>query len=142
MKPNRSQLFITYTGSILLVLYDSARKPASRLKYNLALGLLREGIRQVSLNFAWSRMCIGQHTSGEKGPMRCAECDGLMVADDLVDLRESYHPMWMRAWRCVACGNVIDPLILRNRMIQEAGALHLLNPWTPPLIQLRSSASA
>lgn len=64
--------------------------------------------------------------------MRCTKCKGLMVVDDLIDMRESYHPMWMRGWRCVACGNVVDPLILRHRMIQESGALRLLKVEAPP----------
>jgi hypothetical protein len=50
-----------------------------------------------------------------------------MVADDLIDIRESSIPMWMRGWRCVACGNIIDPLILRHRMVQVAGAKELLD---------------
>ena len=71
--------------------------------------------------------------------MRCTKCNGFMVIDDLIDMRESYHPMWMRGWRCVACGNVVDPLIVRHRMIQEAGALRLLKVEAPPLPYLRTT---
>jgi hypothetical protein len=71
--------------------------------------------------------------------MRCTKCNGFMVVDDLIDMRESYHPMWMRGWRCVACGNVVDPLIVRHRMIQEAGALRLLKVEAPPLPYLRTT---
>ena len=53
--------------------------------------------------------------------MTCSRCQGLMVGDDLIDLQESYVPMWMCGWRCVACGNIVDPLIQRHRM-QRAGA--------------------
>jgi len=58
--------------------------------------------------------------------MRCTKCEGLMVTDHLLDIRESTIPMWMRGWRCVACGNIVDPLILRHRMIQRTGATRLL----------------
>jgi hypothetical protein len=58
--------------------------------------------------------------------MHCARCDGLMVADNLIDMRESSVPMWMKGWRCVSCGNIFDPIIQRHRMIQQAGALRLL----------------
>jgi hypothetical protein len=58
--------------------------------------------------------------------MQCTRCEGLMVLDDLIDMRESSIPMWMRGWRCVACGNIVDPLILRHRMVQGAGAMRLL----------------
>ena len=71
--------------------------------------------------------------------MHCAKCEGLMVADDLIDARESYHPMWMRGWRCVACGNVVDPLILRHCMIQSAGALRLLKAEASPPDYSRSA---
>ena len=60
--------------------------------------------------------------------MKCVRCKGFMVLDDLIDLQESYVPMWMRGLRCLSCGNVVDPLILRHRMIQQAGATRLLEP--------------
>jgi hypothetical protein len=49
-----------------------------------------------------------------------------MVSDHLIDMRESSLPMWMKGWRCVFCGNIVDPLIQRHRMIQQAGASRLL----------------
>lgn len=58
--------------------------------------------------------------------MKCTRCQGLMVADHLIDMQESYLPMWMRGWRCIACGNIVDPLINQNRMIQKSGAARLL----------------
>jgi len=58
--------------------------------------------------------------------MQCTKCDGLMVADNLIDIKESSIPMWMKGWRCVACGNIVDPLIQKHRMIQQAGASQLL----------------
>ncbi len=53
--------------------------------------------------------------------MHCTRCEGLMVVDDLIDMQESSIPMWMRGWRCVSCGNIVDPLIQRHRMIQQSG---------------------
>jgi hypothetical protein len=58
--------------------------------------------------------------------MQCARCDGLMVADSLIDLMESSIPMWMKGWRCVSCGNIVDPLIQQHRMVQQTGAFQLL----------------
>lgn len=60
--------------------------------------------------------------------MKCTRCEGLMVADNLVDLQESCVPMWMRGMRCVSCGNIVDPLILRHRMLQKSGTMRLLKP--------------
>lgn len=69
--------------------------------------------------------------------MHCTRCEGLMVADDMIDMQESAIPMWMRGWRCVSCGNIVDPLIHRHRMIQESGALRLLKTDAPARISRR-----
>ena len=44
--------------------------------------------------------------------MRCRRCKGLLVKDRLDDL----HDMQWRldAWRCSACGDLLDAVILRN----------------------------
>lgn len=52
--------------------------------------------------------------------MNCTRCDGMMVADDLLDIQESSQPMWMRGYRCVACGNITDPVIQKHRMVQNS----------------------
>ena len=62
--------------------------------------------------------------------MHCTRCEGLMVPDDLFDMQESSIPMWMRGWRCVSCGNIVDPLIQRHRMVQPSGAIRLLKVGT------------
>jgi hypothetical protein len=53
-----------------------------------------------------------------------------MVTDNLIDIRESSIPMWMKGWRCVSCGNIVDPLIQQHRMIQQVGAMRLLETKT------------
>ncbi len=52
--------------------------------------------------------------------MNCSRCHGLMVGDDLVDIRESYAPMWIRSLRCISCGNIVDPTISRNRKTRQS----------------------
>ncbi len=74
--------------------------------------------------------------------MTCKRCNGLMVADDLIDLQESYVPTWMRGWRCIACGNIVDPVINRHRMIQRSGALGLLKPEVCMPLLTRPARSA
>ncbi|WP_447980104.1 hypothetical protein [Candidatus Nitrospira bockiana] len=39
-------------------------------------------------------------------PTGCWRCGGLMVVEDYVEFP---------VWRCVQCGEMIDPVILRNR---------------------------
>lgn len=52
--------------------------------------------------------------------MTCTRCSGLMVVDHLLDMQESYLPMWMRGLRCMTCGNIEDPLIRHHRIVQRA----------------------
>ncbi len=50
--------------------------------------------------------------------MTCQRCQGLMVEDHFLDMEESYGRPWIRGWRCVTCGDVIDPLIKKRRILQ------------------------
>jgi RNase P subunit RPR2 len=47
--------------------------------------------------------------------MKCSRCAGLMVEDYSMelDLLEDDHEVL--AWRCLNCGNIIEPVMLRNR---------------------------
>ncbi|MCP9448308.1 MAG: cobalamin B12-binding domain-containing protein [Nitrospira sp.] len=51
-------------------------------------------------------------------PPTCHRCQGLMHPIDPLDpldaLRTGGHD-GMQAWRCISCGNLIDPVIMRNR---------------------------
>lgn len=53
---------------------------------------------------------------------RCSRCSGLMVAEWCEDLSD------YTAQRCVQCGEVIDPVILRNRGAQERNGDRFLLP--------------
>jgi hypothetical protein len=43
-----------------------------------------------------------------------------MVVDHFIDMQDDGGGLWMRGWRCVSCGNVLDPMIYRHRMIQSS----------------------
>jgi hypothetical protein len=47
--------------------------------------------------------------------MKCIRCQGLMGPDHFYDLLDGSGPLSFRGLRCVCCGNVLDPLILKNR---------------------------
>lgn len=47
--------------------------------------------------------------------MRCTRCDGLMVVEDCVDIKGNKDEFWIKAMRCVACGNILDPMIAYHR---------------------------
>jgi len=48
--------------------------------------------------------------------MECARCDGLLVMDYYIDMENS-GGLWLEAWRCVCCGNVVDPQILGHHAL-------------------------
>jgi len=47
--------------------------------------------------------------------MECPRCRGLLVQDEFHDLRDDTGQLSFSGWRCVCCGNVLDPVIVRNR---------------------------
>lgn len=54
---------------------------------------------------------------------RCARCHGLMVIEQCFDLTGDADHLDCLARRCLQCGDIIDPVILRNRRLQlEQGA--------------------
>ena len=52
--------------------------------------------------------------------MECMRCQGLMVEDYFIDLYWTGGLMWMKGWRCMNCGHVVDPLIEANRRLEAA----------------------
>jgi hypothetical protein len=57
--------------------------------------------------------------------MTCTRCHGCMAKDYFLDLMESAECMWMAGWRCLNCGNVLDPTMERNRLGQGTAAVAL-----------------
>lgn len=49
----------------------------------------------------------------------CARCGGLMVGDFCMDLLHSTCELELAAKRCVQCGEVVDPVIQRNRRLRQ-----------------------
>ena len=49
----------------------------------------------------------------------CARCGGLMVSDFCMDLLNSTGELEFAARRCVQCGEVVDPVIQRNRRLRQ-----------------------
>ena len=52
--------------------------------------------------------------------MECPRCRGTMVVDHFVDMATSGE-IWMPGWRCLMCGEIVDPLIENNRQQQRGG---------------------
>ena len=49
--------------------------------------------------------------------MTCQRCHGLMVVDHYIDMQDDSGNLWMRAWRCVSCGDVLDAQIRSRRLL-------------------------
>jgi hypothetical protein len=49
----------------------------------------------------------------------CDRCGGLMVADFCMDLLFCIGETKFAAKRCVQCGEIVDPVILRNRQLRQ-----------------------
>lgn len=50
--------------------------------------------------------------------VRCSRCTGLMVLEQGFDSMLGNSEADVSIWRCVQCGEVIDPIILKNRRSQ------------------------
>lgn len=52
--------------------------------------------------------------------MDCSRCHGLMIEERFEDLRGDPHHVSFCGWRCVTCGNITDPLIIKHRSHRPA----------------------
>ena len=49
--------------------------------------------------------------------MSCPRCSGLLVPESLEDRESTY--LKCLAFKCVSCGNVVDPLITKHRQLGQ-----------------------
>jgi phage major head subunit gpT-like protein len=73
----------------------------------------------------------------------CVRCGGLMVVEHYIDLQDDTGQIGLTAWRCMSCGEVIDPIILQNR---ERPAPNLLygtkqRKYAQPVDQVEAESS-
>ena len=58
-------------------------------------------------------------------PSICLRCGGLMVNEVCVDLMNSSSELECPTRRCLQCGDILDPVILRNRRLTQASLTFL-----------------
>jgi hypothetical protein len=46
--------------------------------------------------------------------MQCRKCHGLMAVDSFIDLLDDSGQLWISTWRCLNCGQVVDPVTVKN----------------------------
>ena len=51
--------------------------------------------------------------------MRCPRCGGMMHYEEFVNTMDEGMAWSFDGWRCVYCGEVVDPLILYNRSLHH-----------------------
>ena len=54
----------------------------------------------------------------------CMRCGGLMIMEYYLDLEDDTGQIGITGLRCTSCGEVIDPVILRNRLSPTPDLLH------------------
>lgn len=70
----------------------------------------KETVSQIKSRSALSSALL--HTS-------CLRCGGFMVKEVSADLLNSAGELECVTTRCVQCGDILDPVILRNRSIRQ-----------------------
>ena len=50
-----------------------------------------------------------------KKDVRCLRCGGMMISEKFYDISNTFF-----GWRCVICGEILDPVILLHRLSQDA----------------------
>ena len=63
--------------------------------------------------------------------MDCLRCHGLMVQERFEDLRGDPHHVSFQGWRCVCCGNVVDPVIIRHSAVGLSPVLPIRMAQSP-----------
>ncbi len=48
-------------------------------------------------------------------PVQCPRCQGVMAPDIFEDIDDDTGSRSFRGWRCITCGEVLDPVIAKNR---------------------------
>ena len=56
----------------------------------------------------------------------CRRCGGLMVGEFCMDLPNGTGELEFLASRCVQCGDVVDPVILKNRRLRRPSSISQL----------------
>ncbi len=47
--------------------------------------------------------------------MGCQRCNGFMIRESFLDLRDDSGRLMFEGWRCINCGEVVDPVVLTHR---------------------------
>jgi len=73
------------------------------------------------------------HTQGDLEARSCPRCGGLFIRESLFDLLNDSGNMRCWALKCVQCGDVVDPTIIKHRFCEDLPNPHPLKRrrWSP-----------
>ena len=54
--------------------------------------------------------------------MRCQRCQGCMIIDHFMDLLNVSGEMDFKGWRCLNCGDITDPVIVRHHQLAPSAS--------------------
>jgi len=69
--------------------------------------------------------------------MPCPRCQSLLVPEIFIDYESDCGSMSFFAYRCVACGDILDPTILRHRTDCRSPSCSNVRTRHPPVIASR-----
>ncbi|NGZ94552.1 MAG: hypothetical protein CV089_00205 [Nitrospira sp. WS110] len=59
---------------------------------------------------------VAQQLLNLRGSRDCQRCGGLLVTERMDSSADTLFDQHTSALRCIQCGDIVDPVILRNRM--------------------------
>jgi hypothetical protein len=65
-------------------------------------------------------------STSQVGEGTCIRCVGLMIKEYYLDLQDDTGQIGITGLRCTSCGEVIDPVILKNRLDRTLSLLHVV----------------
>lgn len=60
--------------------------------------------------------------------MRCRRCQGYMINDHFMDILNGGE-MAFKGWRCLNCGDITDPVIVRHHQVAASSPAKSKRRW-------------
>jgi hypothetical protein len=61
--------------------------------------------------------------------MRCQRCQGCMISDHFMDLQNASGEIDFTGWRCLNCGEITDPVIVRHHQLAASASAQSRRRW-------------
>lgn len=100
--------------------------------------------RQIDrLDLYRDELTASQQLLALHGSRGCLRCGGLLVAERMDSVADALGENYSAALRCVQCGDLIDQVILRNRIdpVTVAQPDDTDDPWTEPADEMPPGAA-